>query len=66
MNASELLASLKGRLLDFDENVRAAAVAEFAEKFPSTPESALPEREDYNLHCHTFYSFNKIKISICS
>ena len=58
MNAVELLASLKERLLDFDENVRAAAVAEFAEKFPSTLESSLPEREDYNLHCHTFYSFN--------
>ena len=58
MNAKELLESLHQRLVSFDAAERKAALLEFKEKFSRTPEAQTPESPAYNLHCHTFYSFN--------
>lgn len=58
MDAKELLESLHQRLVSFQAVERKAAVLEFKEKFPETPEAEKPETRAYNLHCHTFYSFN--------
>ena len=58
MNAKEVLESLHQRLVSFNAVERKAAVLEFKEKFAETPEAAKPESVEYNLHCHTFYSFN--------
>ena len=58
MNAKELLKSLHSRLVSFDAGERKAALLEFKEQFIRTPEAQKSESPDYNLHCHTFYSFN--------
>ena len=58
MNAKELLEQLHQQLVSFDAGERKAAVAEFKKQFTGTPEASLPESEAYNLHCHTFFSFN--------
>ena len=58
MNAKELLESLHQRLVSFNAVERKAAVLEFKEKFAQTPEAGQPESRWYNLHCHTFFSFN--------
>ncbi|MBO4633654.1 MAG: hypothetical protein J5858_17195 [Lentisphaeria bacterium] len=58
MNAKDLLESLHQRLVSFNAVERKAAVLEFKEKFAQTPEAQKPESLEYNLHCHTFYSFN--------
>ena len=58
MNAKELLESLHQRLVSFNAVERKAAVLEFKEKFPGTPEAKTQEQTCYNLHCHTFFSFN--------
>ena len=58
MNAKELLKTLERRLVSFNAVERKAAVLEFKENFVRTPEFREPESKAYNLHCHTFYSFN--------
>ena len=58
MNAKELLESLHQRLVSFNAVERKAAVLEFKEKFAETPEAQTTETTCYNLHCHTFFSFN--------
>ena len=58
MNAKELLESLHQRLVSFNAVERKAAVLEFKEKFAETAEAQTTETTCYNLHCHTFFSFN--------
>ncbi|HEX7557079.1 MAG TPA: hypothetical protein VF338_10680 [Leptolinea sp.] len=53
-----LAVELERRLNDFDPMVRQQAIRELAGQLDSRQIIPKPENEAFNLHCHTFFSFN--------
>ncbi|HVN52832.1 MAG TPA: hypothetical protein VMT46_00785 [Anaerolineaceae bacterium] len=51
-------ASLERNLNDFDPRVRRAALEALAERQGAGQAVSPPEGDAFNLHCHTFFSFN--------
>jgi len=49
---------LKKNLYDFNPDVRRQAIRDLKEKINTGEMSLEPEKEAFNLHCHTFFSFN--------
>ena len=58
MNANKILDDLSCKLDSFNPAERKNALEEFKKAFVTAGESFVCEKNDNNMHCHTFFSFN--------
>ena len=58
MNANKILDDLSCKLDSFNPAERKNALEEFKKAFVTAGESFVCEKDDNNMHCHTFFSFN--------
>ena len=55
MNANKILDDLSCKLDSFNPAERKNALEEFKKAFVTTGESFVCEKNDNNMHCHTFF-----------
>ena len=58
MSVRKMMDDLSSGLDSFDPAERKNALEQFKKAYATSGESSVCERDDNNMHCHTFFSFN--------